>query len=92
MNKKRLLNVLKVFLKISFSIGLIYWLISSGTLDIKSAAVLFQDSRILLFNTLLWAIGMVLLGGTRWFVLLLGIGLTPEYKRTIQLQIGRAHV
>lgn len=85
MNKKIFSSILKILLKVGFSLGLVYWLISSGKLDLSTTKVFIDKPSILFFNMGFWIFGIVALCGCRWYVLLKGIGLNPTLKRTIQL-------
>lgn len=80
-------NMLINLLKLATACAIIAWLVYSGKLDFSMLMIVFEKPIILLSAFMFFALGAILLGSFRWFLLLKGAGYTVSYLRTIHLQL-----
>jgi len=73
--------------KIIVAASLIFFLIRSGKLDLNQLSVFVKNPSVLYLTALSWLFLGVLVGSSRWFLLLKGIGLMPQYLRTVHLSV-----
>ena len=79
--------MLPTLIKVTLTVALITWLVESGKLDFKALSVFVDFPYSLLANVAYWAIGIVLLGGTRWWILLRGLGAEVRWSRALHLHL-----
>lgn len=74
-------------LKISIVAALLWWMISSGKLDLAAMRIFVTTPSIVICGVTVWLLGPVLLGTWRWWLLLKGAGLKCGFGRAIFLQL-----
>ncbi len=79
--------MLKTILKLTFTLGLLYYLINEGSLDLRELGVLIDSPSGLVVLFVVWALGFVLLSAKRWQVLLRGISIELSYWKAVKLQL-----
>lgn len=73
--KKILVNLLKI----SFAVGLIFWLVKEGKIDLSQIKLFFNSPKLILANISYWIIIAVFVGALRWSSLLKGVGIGIKY-------------
>lgn len=66
---------------------LLWWMIDSDKLDLRTTALLFENPSILLAGCSLWLCGTVLMTSYRWKLLVNGMKLSLSYPRAISLSL-----
>lgn len=80
--KKFLMMLFKVILVT----GLLYWLISSGKLNLNKLSVIYNQPYLLALFFGVWALCSLTLQSVRWRFLLEGMNIVPAMSKLIQLQ------
>lgn len=85
MNKK-LKNALITIIKISVALSLVYWLTTSGKLDLSKIKLLVTNPLALSANVVVWII-CITLGAYRWKLLLQSVSLMLSKSKVISFQL-----
>ena len=78
-------SVTLITLKILFPLGLVYWLIANGRLDLRAFHLLEQAPSVLAVSLIYWLLGPILLCSLRWYFLLRGMGFEVQRKDVLLL-------
>lgn len=74
-------KVLINILKISIAVGLIYWLVQDGKIDLSQLSLFLDQPKLLAVNILYWVVVAVGFGSLRWHSLLRGVGISIKYLK-----------
>lgn len=85
--KRKLKTVGINLLKMLFVALLLYWMVSTGKIDINQMIVSFQNPAILIPAVAVWIFGPVLLGTIRWWLLLRAADLECSFWAALKLQL-----
>lgn len=73
--------------KLCLTGALIYWLWSTGKLDINQMSIIYKDLGFLFIVVCSWVITQAILGSLRWQMLLKGVGYQVGFVRVLKLQL-----
>ena len=76
-----------VIAKLSFAVGLVVWLVQTGRLDLSSASILLEDTKLLLACAMMWLISAIICNSMRWHLLVSAIGIRLSRWRAIQISM-----
>ena len=79
--------ILLNLLKFGFAVLLIVYLVTSGKLDFGDLRLYLDSPLILVFAILQWGFLFVLVGGLRWYLLLIGLRLPVAFSHVVRLQM-----
>ncbi len=68
------------------ALGLVWWMIASDKLDVKSVALFFKEPAMPFIQLFVWSV-CVLLGALRWQLLLVGVEISISFIKTIKYQM-----
>lgn len=73
-------------LKLSITVGLVWWLLRSGTLDMSRVGILIETPRVFLVTAVTWLTMSMGMCSLRWWTLLRGVGYRIPFHRAVALQ------
>lgn len=83
---QRLKSTALTTMKLALAGGLIYWLWSSGKLDVKQMSLIYESPLILTAGIGFWLFTNLGLGSLRWHILLHAMGYKNSFAQTVKLQ------
>ena len=80
-------SLLLPILKLTFAGLLIYWLWSSGKLNLNQLSIVYKEPQFLFLAITTWVVTHMFLGVLRWRLLLRGVGYDISYLWALKLQL-----
>ncbi|MCX6117313.1 MAG: lysylphosphatidylglycerol synthase transmembrane domain-containing protein [Proteobacteria bacterium] len=67
--------------------GLLYWMVTTGKIDVDQMFKAFSDPSIVIPAIVVWLFGPVVIGTLRWWMLLKGANLECSWMKALRLQL-----